>query len=115
MGELIAVITAGVFCLLFVHERWIGIRTTEKMLNRIMAKTLHEYEYFNSQHKMDLVELKKMRKRQGTESIVSIEDDDYYDKEVDEFLRGTEEDWAPGEVDGKKIKEQMSETPFTRS
>jgi len=90
---------------LFYKER-------KSLLDRIMADSYKEYEYFQNMYKKDIKEAEKIRKderaKAGEDEEIKKEMDIEYKKEKD-FLDQLEEDFAEEEVDLPKLREQIKE------
>ena len=91
-------------------QQWLHIKERESLLNRIMANSYKEYEYYQKMFEGEVKELKDQRKeaqKEKTEDdeIKEIMDVEY--KKEKEFIEGTEEDWDESEVDFKKLRERI--------
>ena len=92
-------------------QQWLHIKERESLLNRIMANSYKEYEYYQKMFEGEVKELKDQRKDMKVEdkedAEIKKEMDLEYTKER-EFLEQTEEDWEEAEVDLKKLREKIS-------
>jgi len=95
-----------VFGAIYMYERISNKRTMDKLLDRLMAKSLPEYAYYDKQHPTDIKSLKKLR--QATTREWDVQDSPAIsDPDVANFMNGLEEDWGAGEIDIDRIKEQI--------
>jgi len=87
-------------------------RERKELLNRIMAKSYEQYEYFQNMFKEEVDELKSLRKdsrkKDEVDEEIKKEQDLEYEKER-KFIEQTEEDWPEEEVDLEKLREQIKE------
>ena len=88
---------------LFYKER-------KELLNRIMAKSYEQYEYFQKMFKGEVDEVKKLREdaraKAGEDEEIKSELDLEYKKEK-EFIEQTEEDWPIEEVDLPELRDRI--------
>ena len=88
---------------LFYKER-------KELLNRNMAKSYEQYEYFQKMFKAEVDEVKKLREdaraKAGEDDEIKSELDLEYKKER-EFIEQTEEDWPVEEVDLPELRDRI--------
>lgn len=85
---------------LFYKER-------KELLNRIMANSYEQYEYYQKMFKGEVEELKKERDavREETNEDAEIKRElDLEHGTEQEFVDGMDEDWAEGEVDLPELR-----------
>jgi len=108
MYELLILGIVAIAALFF--QQWLHIKERESLLNRIMANSYQEYEYYQKMFEGEVKELKNQRdevkKEVGEDDEIKKEMDLEYEKEK-EFIEGTEEDWGENEVDLEKLRERI--------
>ncbi len=85
---------------LFYKER-------SRLLDRIMATSYREYEYFQKQYEKDSEELDEARKvarSEGKEDDEIKEEMDLEFKKEKKFVKGLDENYEEGEVDLPKLR-----------
>lgn len=108
--ELLALGIVAIVALFF--QQWLHIKERESLLNRIMANSYQEYEYYQKMFEGEVKELKKQRDEAGEE----VSEDEEIKKEMDveyekeqEFIKNTDEDWEDEDIDYKKLRERIKE------
>ena len=94
----------ALLCYLFYKER-------KSLLDRIMAESYKEYEYFRKMYDKDIKETEKLRKDARVEDEVDKEIEKEIDAEYEkekEFLKQTEEDCEEDEIDLPKLREKIT-------
>ena len=93
-------------------QQWLHIKERESLLNRIMANSYQEYEYYQNMFEGEVKELKKQRDETGEE----VSEDEEIKKELDveyeneqEFIKNTDEDWEDEDIDYKKLRERIKD------
>lgn len=96
-----------IYCLFayIIYRDIINDRRVKDLLNRIMARSFEEHQYYAKKYDTDLKEVVKMRNEardERTEELKAVVDE-VEEKEVDRVIAGFDEDWADNEVDRTKI------------
>lgn len=106
MYELLALGIVAIAALFF--QQWLHIKERESLLNRIMANSYKEYEYYQKMFEGEVKELKDQRDKAkediSEEEEIKEQMDLEYKKEK-EFVKTTDEDWEDEEVDYEKLRE----------
>lgn len=88
-------------------QQWLHIKESESLLNRIMANSYQEYEYYQKMFEGEVKELKSQR----DEATKEVSEDDEIKEQMDveykeekEFIKQTDEDWEEEEIDYEKLR-----------
>lgn len=96
-----------IYCLFayIVYRDIINDRRVKDLLNRIMARSFDEHQYYAKKYDTDLKEVGKMRDeaREEREADLKSAVDEDNSAEVDKIISNFDEDWGENEVDRTKI------------
>lgn len=97
---------------LLVLQSYLFYRERSKLLDRIMAKTYDQFEYYDKIVPEEVDEVKRLRDEARVTRKFEDEEakaiDEEYAEEREVLDTQFEEDWEADEVDLKKLKESLS-------
>lgn len=92
-------------------QQWLHIKERESLLNRIMANSYQEYEYYKKMFEGEVEELKVQRdeaKKETEEETEIKKEVDLEFKEERKFIGETDEDWNEEEVDMPELRKRIN-------
>lgn len=119
VNEALVILSGGILVLYIIEkiQKELQIRKllkqVDKLLNRLMAKSYQEFEYYDKKFKGDIDEVEALRsearnerdKERGVEPLNDV----FREEVADEFAAKLEEDWSDEELDAKAIR-KMNES-----
>lgn len=102
--ETMGFIIAGLVAMYHVWRSRHWDKERREYSDRLMSKSLAEFQYYQREHKQDIKDVRDYNKDVKKIRLQEIEKGFPVDKDLQKALSGYEEDWGEEEVDAEFIK-----------